>query len=108
MDSWQLYVFAFLIGIVVAGLTASLCELLYDRPASFWLLTKSGSRPIFMWIFIITAGPYMLLNDVLTARRSGRVGNVSIAAAVATAIIWLSATGIVVVDIGWRFSRSTL
>ncbi len=107
MDFWQLYGFAFLTGIVVSGLTASLCELLYDRPASFWQLIKSGSRPIFMWFFVVTAGPYMLLNDVITARRSGLVGPVSIAAAIATAIVWASATGIVVVDLGWRFSRST-
>lgn len=108
MNTLQLFGFAFLTGIVVSGLTASLCELLCGRPASFWQLIKSGSGPMVMWIFVVTAGPYMLLNDVMAARRSGRIGAIPIAAAIGTAIVWASATGIVVVDLGWWFSRSTL
>ncbi len=108
MDSMQLYVFAFLTGLTVAGLTASLCEMVYDEPASFWQLIKSGSRPATMWLFIVTAGPYMLLNDIISARREGRIGSVSVASALATAIIWASATGVVVVDLCWRLSQNLL
>lgn len=108
MDDWQLYVFACLSGIVVAGLTASLCELLYDRPASFRQLAGNGSRRRFIWAFVVTAGPFMLLNDVMDARRGGRIGAISLIAAVATALMWASASGIVIVDLGWRFSRIAL
>jgi hypothetical protein len=63
-------VFALAVGFAVAGLIASVYELVMCRPASFRLLQRSPDRSRFAAVpMLIFAAPFIIMRNTIRARR---------------------------------------
>lgn len=96
------FAFALMCGLTVSGILGSLLELFTGRPLSF-------SEPYFSPRCIVRsaasaacAGPMMLANDAIRARRVGHISPLYLAFCVATALVWATALGIVVLSLAAR------
>lgn len=102
MDDPEIIVFAFLVGLVVNGLAGTFIEWRTGRPASFAGPLFAPERPLRSLAVSTAAGPWMLLNDALNARRERTIGRFALFSCFATSLFWTLATGIVLLDFATR------
>lgn len=98
MGSLEQMVFAFIAGLVVAGIAASILELIADKRLSFAAPFFSTDHIPRFAVAVLVAGPFMLVNDALTARRRGEMAIGGLTGVMGTASIWLWAIGTVAVS----------
>ncbi|QKC71847.1 hypothetical protein EB815_23875 [Mesorhizobium loti] len=105
MAQMELFLFAFLVGLTVCGLTGSAMELISGRKVAFTEPYVSPSHVLRSLAATAGAGPFMLVNDALDARREGRISTVALLSCGCTAIAWSLALGIVTLAIAsWMIS----
>jgi len=94
MGDLGLLAFALLTGLTVSGISGSLFELVAARTLSFSEPFVSRQTPARSIAVTILAGPMMLANDALAARREGVVSGVTCATCALTALVWTLSTGV--------------
>lgn len=97
MGIFEQVVFAFIAGLVVGGITASVLELIAENRLSFAAPFFSRDHIGRFALAVVVAGPFMLVNDALAARKSGEITLGGLTGIMGTASIWLWAIGTVVV-----------
>ena len=90
--------FAVASGVTVSGLLGSAMELAIGKPVSFGQQTRSRVQFLAFMLATIVAGPMMLANDALRARRDGRISPLYLGFCGLSALVWCGALGIVVVQ----------
>ena len=98
--------FAFLVGLTISGMTASSMELATGSPVSFSGLRISTRWPARAVLASAAAGPLMLANDALEARRSGRISAAYVGLCTLTALAWATALGTAAVGLAARAAAS--
>jgi uncharacterized protein DUF6949 len=99
MGPLELTVFAFVVGLTACGLAGSTMELVSGRKVAFSEPYVSPSHLLRSLLATACAGPFMLVNDALDARRERRISTLALMSCGCTAIAWSLALGIVVLAI---------
>ncbi|UVK45105.1 hypothetical protein BPNPMPFG_000603 [Mesorhizobium sp. AR07] len=99
MGLLELTLFAFVVGLTACGLAGSTMELVSGRKVAFAEPYVSPSHVLRSLLATACAGPFMLVNDALDARRARRISTVALMSCGCTAIAWVLALGIVVLAI---------
>lgn len=99
MGQVELIAFALFTGITVCGMAGTILEMIAERPVSF--AEPFVSRQALAWSVTATmvAGPMMLANDALSARRRGDISSIMLASCGCTALAWSLAIGIVMLEL---------
>lgn len=95
----ELTLFAFLVGLTVCGLAGSMMELVLGRKVAFAEPYVSTSHVLRSLLATACAGPFMLVNDALDARRERRISTLALMSCGCTAVAWALALGVVVLAI---------
>jgi hypothetical protein len=85
--------FAYVAGLVIGGIVASLMELASGDEPSFAPPFFSRARRSRFVVAVLAAGPFMLVNDALEARRAGNISVGGLTCLLATASIWAWSIG---------------
>jgi hypothetical protein len=88
--------FAFLTGLTACGLVSTVLELSCGRRLAFVEPYVSSHHVVRSLAATAVAGPFMLLNDALAARREGRISSPGLLSCVCTAMLWALALGVVI------------
>jgi hypothetical protein len=104
MTGIELAAFALMTGLTVAGITGSLMELATGRTLGFREPFLTGRAVLRSLAAAALAGPLMLVNDALAARRAGRISVQGLLSCAATALVWATASGIVVISLASRIT----
>lgn len=96
------FAFALMCGLTVSGILGSLLELFTGRPLSFSEPYVSPRRIVRSAVSAACAGPMMLANDAIRARRDGVISTPYLGFCVATALVWATALGIVVLTLATK------
>lgn len=99
MTDMEPFLFAFVVGLTVCGVIGSTMELVSGRKVAFAEPYVSPSHVLRSLAATAGAGPFMLINDALDARRQNRISTVALLSCGCTAIAWSLALGIVVLAI---------
>jgi hypothetical protein len=99
MAGLELFLFAFVVGLTVCGVTGSTMELVSGRKVAFAEPYVSASHVLRSLAVTACAGPFMLVNDALDARSERRISAVALLSCGCTAMAWALALGIVVLAI---------
>lgn len=99
MGAAETLLFAFLAGLTVTGLAASAMEFMALRCVSFGEPFVTPKRILRSLAATAAAGPFMLLNDALTARRAGRISALALLSCAFAASAWALAHGVIVVSL---------
>ncbi|MBZ9676905.1 DUF6949 family protein [Mesorhizobium sp. ES1-1] len=91
--------FAFVVGLTACGLLGSMMESISGRKLAFAEPYLSPSHVLRSLAAAACAGPFMLFNDALDARRDGRISLLMLMSCACTAIAWTLALGVVVLAI---------
>lgn len=102
MDVPTQILFSYVAGLVVCGTAATIFELSSNRQLSFAPPFFSRDHHLQFLLAVLISGPFMLLNDALSARRMGNIARTGLICAFATASIWVWALGQVAVKIADR------
>lgn len=102
MAEMELFLFAFVVGLTVCGVTGSTMELVSGRKVAFAEPYVSPSHVLRSLAATACAGPFMLVNDALDARRERRISTLALLSCGCTATAWSLALGIVVLAIASR------
>lgn len=98
MSAIELLAFALFTGITVCGVAGSLLELVAERQLSFSEPFLSRAKVAWTVLATVTAGPMMLANDALNARRAGTISPLLLGSCACTALLWALAMGVVVLE----------
>lgn len=85
--------FAYVAGLVIGGIVASIMELTSGDQPSFGAPFFSRDHLARFFFTVLAAGPFMLVNDALAARRNGLLASTELTWLFATASIWALAIG---------------
>ncbi|WP_430694859.1 DUF6949 family protein [Mesorhizobium montanum] len=99
MDPFVLVLYAFAVGLTACGLAGSAMELLSGRRLAFAEPYVSPVHILRSLAATACAGPFMLTNEALAARREGRIGTMALLSCGCTAIAWALALGVVLIAI---------
>ena len=99
MGPVELVLFAFAVGLTTGGLTGSAMELACGRRLAFVEPYVSPSHIVRSLVATACAGPFMLANDAVDARRQGRITTLALISCGCTAIAWALAQGVVLLAI---------
>jgi hypothetical protein len=99
MGPLELTLFAFLVGLTACGLAGSAMELVSGRKVAFAEPYVSPSHVLRSLLATACAGPFMLVNDAIDARRERRISTLALMSCGCTAIAWVLALGVVVLAI---------
>lgn len=99
MGPLELTLFAFVVGLTACGLVGSTMELVSGRKVAFAEPYVSPSHLLRSLLATACAGPFMLVNAALDARREGRISTLALMSCGCTAVAWALAQGIVVLAI---------
>lgn len=99
MGHLEALLYAFLTGLTVTGLAASAIEFATSRAVSFREPFVTPRRILRSVAATVAAGPYMLLNDAMSARRHGRVSLLAVVSCALTSALWVLAAGVAVVTL---------
>lgn len=91
--------FTFLAGITVFGVFGSLIEMISGERLSFAPPFASRRHPARLFAAPMLAGPMMLFNDALDARRGGRISRRLFMACAATCMVWTCAMGVAMFEL---------
>jgi hypothetical protein len=86
--------FAFLTGLTACGLVGTAMELVCGRRLAFaepYIASGHVARSLAAAAF---AGPFMLVNDALAARRERRISRLALLSCLCTSMLWALALGI--------------
>ncbi|RUW61448.1 hypothetical protein [Mesorhizobium sp. M7A.F.Ca.US.008.03.1.1] len=99
MGPLELTLFAFAVGLTACGLAGSAMELVSGRKVAFTEPYVSPSHVLRSLLATACAGPFMLVNDAIDARRQHRISTLALMSCGCTAIAWTLALGVVVLAI---------
>ena len=99
MSAFVLLVFAYLAGITVSGLSASLLEAGFGARARFAEPFVSRHRVVRSLAITAVAGPVMLFNETLAAWRSAALGPLGMAGVAFVSNVWVLASGILALQL---------
>ncbi|UVK36780.1 hypothetical protein LHFGNBLO_003740 [Mesorhizobium sp. AR10] len=99
MSSLGLTLFAFAVGLTACGLAGSAMELIAGRRLAFVEPYVSPAHIVRSLAATACAGPFMLANDALDARREGRISMLALISCACTAATWALALGVVLIAI---------
>jgi len=99
MDPLALTVFAFVVGLTACGLAGSMMELVSGRKVACTEPYVSPAQLLRSLLATACAGPLMLVNDALDAKRERRISTLALMSCGCTAIAWALALGVVVLAI---------
>ncbi|WP_411962215.1 DUF6949 family protein [Mesorhizobium sp. CA4] len=99
MDPVVPVLYAFAVGVTACGLAGSAMELLSGRRLAFAEPYVSPVHILRSLAATACAGPFMLTNEALAARREGRIGTMALLSCGCTAIAWALALGVVLIAI---------
>ena len=99
MGPLELTLFAFVVGLTACGLAGSAMELASGRKVAFTEPYVSPSHVLRSLLATACAGPFMLVNDAIDARRERRISMIALMSCGCTAIAWVLALGVVVLAI---------
>ncbi|MER8462581.1 hypothetical protein [Mesorhizobium sp. M1396] len=99
MGPLELALFAFVVGLTACGLAGSAMELVSGRKVAFTEPFVSPSHILRSLLATACAGPFMLVNDAIDARRERRISMIAPMSCGCTAIAWALALGVVVLAI---------
>ncbi|WP_032901397.1 DUF6949 family protein [Mesorhizobium ciceri] len=99
MGPLELTLFAFVVGLTACGLAGSAMELASGRKVAFTEPYVSPSHVLRSLLATACAGPFMLVNDAIDARRQRRISRLALMSCGCTAIAWTLALGVVVLAI---------
>ncbi|MER9347104.1 MULTISPECIES: hypothetical protein [unclassified Mesorhizobium] len=99
MGPLELTLFAFAVGLTACGLAGSAMELASGRKVAFTEPYVSPSHVLRSLLATACAGPFMLVNDAIDARRQRRISTLALMSCGCTAIAWTLALGVVVLAI---------
>lgn len=99
MGPLELTLFAFVVGLTSCGLAGSAMELVSGRKVAFAEPYVSPSHVLRSLLATACAGPFMLVNDAIDARRERRISMIALMSCGCTAIAWSLALGVVVLAI---------
>jgi hypothetical protein len=88
-------IFAFLTGLTACGLVGTVLELTCGRRLAFVEPYVSSDHVVRSLAAAAFAGPFMLLNDAMTARRERRISLLGLLSCLCTAMLWALALGVV-------------
>ncbi|ESY20991.1 hypothetical protein [Mesorhizobium sp. LNJC391B00] len=91
--------FASAVGLTACGLTGSVMELAAGRRLAFAEPYVSPAYILRSLAATACAGPFMLANDALDARREGRISTLMLMSCGCTVIAWALVLGIVLIAI---------
>ena len=94
--------FALMSGITLSGLTGTLMELATGKPVSFSEPYLSSRRMVRSFLAAALAGPMMLANDALNARRANTISRGYFAFCAGTSIVWAGALGTAAIGVAAR------
>jgi hypothetical protein len=95
MQPLLLGAFAFLTGLTAGGLVSTVLELLCGRPLAFVEPYVSPDHVVRTLAATALAGPFMLVNDAIAARRERRISLLGLLSCLCTAMLWALALGVV-------------
>ena len=99
MSTVQLFLFAYLTGLTVAGLFGAIAEAIVRRPVGFNDPFVREDRLLASLAVTAFGGPAMLLNDTLVAWKAGAFPFTGLLGVAALANAWALALGILVLEI---------
>lgn len=102
MGHVELFAFALFTGITVCGMAGTVFEMIAERPVSFaepFVSRRALTRSL---TATLLAGPMMLANDALTARRRRDISFAMLLSCCGTALCWSLAIGIVILELAAR------
>ena len=99
MEPVLLALYAFAVGLTACGLAGSAMELISGRRLAFAEPYVSPAFILRSLAATACAGPFMLANEALAARREGRIGTMALLSCGCTAIAWALALGVVLLTI---------
>lgn len=108
MGQFILLVFAYLAGITVAGLSASILEFVFGTRACFSAPFVSRERLGRSLLVTAVAGPVMLFNESLAAWRASDLPPLAALGAAFVANVWVLASGILAMQLLHSFGRGVL
>lgn len=98
--------FALMCGITLSGIAGSLLELATGKPPSFSEPYLSSRRLVRSFLAAALAGPVMLANDALAARRSGDISRIYFAFCAGTSLTWAAALGTATIGVATHLAVS--
>ncbi|TIS58273.1 MAG: hypothetical protein E5W82_10075 [Mesorhizobium sp.] len=99
MSPVELVLFAFAVGLTACGLAGSAMELISGRRLAFVEPYVSPAHVLRSLAATACAGPFMLANDALAARRQGRISILMLMSCGCTVIAWALALGVALITI---------
>lgn len=99
MGSAGLFLYAFAVGLTACGLAGSAMELVCGRRLAFAEPYVSPAHILRSLAATACAGPFMLTNEALAARREGRISALALLSCGCTALAWALALGVVLIAI---------
>lgn len=99
MGPMLLVLFAFSVGLTACGLAGSAMELIVGRKVAFAEPYVSPAHVLRSLAATACAGPFMLVNAALDARRDRRISTVMLISCGCSAAVWALALGVVLVAI---------
>lgn len=91
--------YALAVGLTFCGLAGSAIELASGRRLRLGPPFVSRGRPGRSLALTLAAGPFMLANEAIAARRAGLIGRPAFILCAAGAAVWAAATGVAVVEL---------
>lgn len=99
MQSLSQFAFALAAGLTLCGLVGTVTEIASGRRLCFRPPFVASGRFGLSLALTVAAGPFMLANEALAARRVGAIDRPALALCGLAAAIWSTATGIVIVEL---------
>lgn len=99
MDMLWALAFALAVGLTIAGFAGSVMEIAAGARLRLAPPFIDRRRIVLSLAASFAAGPFMLVNDALAARRACRIGGPALAVCVVIALGWTLATGIVATEL---------
>jgi hypothetical protein len=105
MHSLALMAYAFAAGLTLCGLAGATFELAAGRRLGFHPPFVRRERFAISLAPMVAAGPFMLANEVIAAKRAGAIDSTAAMLCAVRAGIWAMALGIVAVELALLVSR---
>lgn len=96
---------AFVAGLVFCGFLSSLFELLTGRRVRFQAPFIVRGRVLRSFAVMLCVGPVVFLREALASHRQRLIGHGALAGAAFTSGLWVTATGVVVIEVSLAIGR---
>lgn len=100
-----MFAYALAVGLTLAGIVATLVELTNGRRIGFRPPFITADRFALSLALTVVAGPAMIANEAIAARREGVIEWPVLGICLTIAVAWCTATGILLVDLALALSR---